>query len=211
MADRGTVGSIVRRRHGWVARTCAGAVTLGVGLALAGCSMTARPTPTASAGPTGAPSATPSPSVRPTRPAPTRPAAMATMDGNGAAAAAVYFIELYGYVLQTGDLTEWNAMSFPDCQFCQSTAKYVQSVYSAGGSFTGGDITAEVVTVHELDGFIGGYPVDLRTTQAATSRLDAAGAQAGSLDQQTNIARFATVFYKGSWTIATVVRLVGAP
>ncbi|MHB1490556.1 MAG: DUF6318 family protein [Cellulomonas sp.] len=187
-----------------------GAVALGVGLALAGCTTTPQPTPTASASATRVPSATPSPSAHPTRPAPTRPVAMATMDGNGAAAAAVYFIELYGYVLQTGDLTEWNAMSFPDCQFCESTAQYVQSVYSAGGSFVGGDITAEVVTVHELDGFIGGYPVDLRTTQAATKRLDAAGAQAGSLDQQTNMARFATVYYKGSWTIATVVRLVGA-
>jgi len=135
---------------------------------------------------------------------------MSTMDADGAAAAAVYFIELYGYVLQTGDLTEWNAMSYPDCQFCTSTAEYVRSVYSAGGSFTGGDITAEVVTVHELDGFIGGYPVDLRTTQAPAERLDATGQTAGSLDEQTDTARFATVYYKGSWTIAAVVRLVGA-
>lgn len=135
---------------------------------------------------------------------------MSTMDANGAAAAAVYFIELYGYVLQTGDLTEWNAMSYPDCEFCSSTAEYVESVYSAGGTFTGGDITAEVVTVHELDGFIGGYPVDLRTTQAATEQLDATGARTSSMDEQTDTARFATVYYKGSWTIAMVVRLVGA-
>ena len=135
---------------------------------------------------------------------------MSTMDGDGAAAAAVYFIELYGYVLQTGDLTEWNAMSYPDCQFCTSTAQYVQSVYSAGGSFVGGDITAEIVTVHELDDFIGGYPVDLRTTQAATEERDATRALTSSMDEETNTARFATVYYKGAWTIAAVARLVGA-
>jgi hypothetical protein len=127
---------------------------------------------------------------------------MSTMDGDGAAAAAVYFIELYGYVLQTGDLTEWNAMSFPNCQFCESTATYVQSVYDAGGSFTGGDITAAVVTVHELDGFIGGYPVDLRITQAATEERDAAGGRSSSMDQRSNLMQFATVYFKGSWTIA---------
>ena len=135
---------------------------------------------------------------------------MSTMDGKGAAAAAAYFIELYGYVLQTGDLTEWNAMSFANCQFCSSTAKYVQSVYSAGGSFVGGDITAEVVTVYELDGFIGGYPVDLRITQAAAKRLDTAGAPAGTTDERTDVVRFATVYFKGSWTVAAATRLVGA-
>ena len=134
---------------------------------------------------------------------------MSPMDGDGAAAAAVYFIELYGYVLQTGDLTEWNAMSFPDCQFCSSTAEYVESVYSAGGSFIGGDITAEVVTVHELDGFIGGYPVDLRITQAAAKRLDAGGTEAGSADGQTDVVRFSTVYYKGTWTVAAAARLEG--
>ncbi len=127
---------------------------------------------------------------------------MATMDGNGAAAAAVYFIELYGYVLQTGDLTEWNAMSFPQCQFCSSTAQYVRSVYAAGGSFIGGDITAEVVTVHELDGFIGGYPVDLQITQAATEERDAAGGRTSAMDQKSNLMQLATVYFKGSWTIA---------
>ncbi len=136
---------------------------------------------------------------------------MSTMDGKGAAAAAAYFIELYGYVLQTGDLTEWNAMSFANCQFCSSTAQYVRSVYDAGGSFTGGDMTAEVVTVHELDGFIGGYPVDLRTTQAATEERDATGTRTSSMDAETNTARFATVYYKGTWTIAAVARLVDAP
>ena len=204
MADRGTVGSIVRRRHGWVARTCAGAVTLGVGLALAGCSMTARPTPTASAGPTGAPSATPSPSVRPTRPAPTRPAAMATMDGNGAAAAAVYFIELYGYVLQTGDLTEWNAMSFANCQFCSSIHKSISSVYEGGGHIEGGSLAAEVLAVHKLDEFIGGYPIDLRVTQQPSSAYSADGTETDSTAVSTKSGRFYTIFVNGAWQIADV-------
>jgi uncharacterized protein DUF6318 len=188
----------------------AAAVVAGAALALTGCTTGAPPPTPATTGPSASPPSTPTPAPSPRRPAPTRPAAMSTMDANGAAAAAVYFIELYGYVLQTGDLTEWNAMSYPDCEFCSSTAEYVESVYSAGGTFTGGDITAEVVTVHELDGFIGGYPVDLRMTQAPAERLDATGAPAGTADEETDVVRFATVYYKGSWTIAAATRLVGA-
>ena len=130
---------------------------------------------------------------------------MSTMDGKGAAAAAVYFIELYGYVLQTGDLTEWNAMSFPDCQFCQSTAKYVQSVHARGERIVGGDLKAEVLAIHELDSFVGGYPIDLRVTQEPASVYAADGTEDGAMAGATKSGRFHTIFIDGAWQIAEVV------
>ena len=130
---------------------------------------------------------------------------MSTMDGNGAAAAAVYFIELYGYVLQTGDLTEWNAMSFPDCQFCSSTAQYVRSVHNKGDRIEGGDLKAEVLAIHELEDFVGGYPIDLRVTQEAARVYAADGTVDGSLAGSTKSGRFHTIFIDGAWQIAEVV------
>ena len=129
---------------------------------------------------------------------------MATMDGNGAAAAAVYFIELYGYVLQTGDLTEWNAMSFPQCQFCSSVHRSITSVYEAGGHIEGGSLSAEVIAVHELDGFIGGYPIDLRVTQQSSSAYSADGTVTEATAISTKSGRFYTVFVNGAWQIADV-------
>jgi len=187
--------------------TLATAVAVGSSLALAGCTTGTPPEPTtpATTSPSAGPSGTPSPTPSPRRPAPTRPAAMSTMDGNGAAAAAVYFIELYGYVLQTGDLTEWNAMSYPDCQFCTSTAEYVRSVHEKRERVEGGDLTAEILAIQDLDGFEGGYPVDLRVTQEPATLYSADGAKDGSLAGSTKSARFHTIFINDAWQIIEVV------
>ena len=129
---------------------------------------------------------------------------MSTMDGNGAAAAAVYFIELYGYVLQTGDLTEWNAMSYPDCEFCTSVQTSIPAVYANGGRIEGGDLSAEVLAVQDLDSFIGGYPVDLRVTQQASRVYSADGTVSDSTTVSTKSGRFYTIFVNGAWQIAEV-------
>ncbi len=122
----------------------------------------------------------------------------------GAAAAATYFIELYGYVLQTGDLTEWDAMSFPTCDFCKTTHEFVVTTLGAGGSFSGGVTTAEVITVHPLAELEGGYPVDLQVTQGPTVRLDAAGKQMSNFEGSVATARFHTVYANDAWRILGV-------
>ena len=126
------------------------------------------------------------------------------MTPTGAAAAATYFIELYGYVLQTGDLTAWDAMSYRTCQFCNATHEFVASTFRDGGSFVGGTTTAEVLAVHALAELEGGYPVDLRVTQGPTGRLDAAGAQVTSTEGSVSTARFHTSFINGAWRILGV-------
>ncbi|MBO0919783.1 hypothetical protein J1G42_02950 [Cellulomonas sp. zg-ZUI222] len=81
--------------------------------------------------PTPSPSPTTEPSQDATTP-PDRPAAMATPDADGAAAAAAYFIALYPYVYATGDLTEWRALADPACEFCNSVAGEVEVLHSRG-------------------------------------------------------------------------------
>ncbi|CAN5334337.1 hypothetical protein BH11ACT1_BH11ACT1_32410 [soil metagenome] len=38
----------------------------------------------------------------------------------GAVATATYFLQLFPYALNTGDVTEWDALSHPECKFCAS-------------------------------------------------------------------------------------------
>jgi len=117
-------------------------LVLGAGLVLAGglaaCTNGegAEPDPTetlSSIGPTAAPSAEPT-ADGPEVEKPVPPEAMARDDVAGAEAAAQYFLELYPYVHATGDLTEWDAMSAPGCQFCKSVRDGVLAMHSSGES-----------------------------------------------------------------------------
>ena len=106
---------------------------------MAGCTggsdpvQTVRPTGTLS--PT--PSATPS-EVAALPTAPARPAAMDAAGPAGAAAAASYLMQLYPYVLATGDLAEWDALSADTCDFCANTRAEVQELQAAGLRSVGG-------------------------------------------------------------------------
>ena len=66
-------------------------------------------------------------------PEPQRPEGMDEFTPQGAAATAEYFLSLYPYVYATGDLGAWQAMSDPDCNFCNTVAEKVTARHAAGG------------------------------------------------------------------------------
>lgn len=72
-------------------------------------------------------------SAVPTKPTgiepPQKPAAMSTPDEDGAVAAAEYFLRMTTYAAATGDTTELEAMSGPDCQFCESYLAGLEKLY----------------------------------------------------------------------------------
>lgn len=70
-------------------------------------------------------------------------------DLDGAEAAAQYFLQLYPYAYNTGDLTEWEAMSHPECAFCASVIDRVTALHAEGGYETGGEMVVEEVTASE--------------------------------------------------------------
>lgn len=162
-----------------------GAALTGVGLllvgALAGCSEGSgtQPTPTDAASATAAtstPSVTDEPSSSPTADVPEVPKpvpsdAMRRDDVAGAEAAAVYFTELYPYVYSTGDLTEWKAMSHPECIFCNSVIENVEELVAAGELLRGGEI--EILQVESSDPAPGYefFAVDLGIRQQPTVRV----------------------------------------
>lgn len=145
------------------------AFALAFTLSVAGCTDSATPAASSSPSPTVAsPTATPEPS--PSRSAaPQRPATMDRDDVEGAIAAAQYFLELYPYAYNTGDLTEWKALSHPECIFCASVVEGVEELHASGGYQTGGEI--EWVSVSAQSGISDSRAaVDLIARQQSTQQ-----------------------------------------
>jgi hypothetical protein len=154
------------------------AVALAVGL-LGGCSFaraepsaastSARLAATASPTPTTAP--TPSPTATPK---PERPAAMDTVNLNGAIATAEYFLSLYPYVYNTGDLTDWKALTHPECIFCASVVANAERMHELNQHQVGTDTTVDSATGVEVDPGAW-FTVDINCTQGPWSVTDDAG------------------------------------
>ena len=67
-------------------------------------------------------------------PKPERPAGMDELSPEGLRLAGEYVLALYPYVYATGDLSDWQAMSTPECGFCNSVITNVTELHSSGGS-----------------------------------------------------------------------------
>ncbi len=130
------------------------------------------PTPTPSPVPSVAPTSGPGQDV--TKP-PARPAALdgpATEDN--AIAVAKYFTALFTYVVSTGDFTEWDALSGPDCRFCASGREKVEEIFAAGNHGTGGAVDLGFGSAAP-DGN-GRFVVDVQFTEYPSQVVDAQGA-----------------------------------
>ncbi|MFI2755224.1 DUF6318 family protein [Cellulomonas sp. P22] len=119
--------------------------------------------------------ATPTPTPTPTStasPKPERPAAMDDVSVEGAIAVATYFISLYPYVYNTGDLTEWNTLSHPECIFCASVVEGVTEMHASERRIEGASVTVTSSTgVDVTPGYF--YSVELDARQRAGTEVDA--------------------------------------
>jgi hypothetical protein len=99
------------------------------------------------------------------------------MDGpgvDGAVAAATYFLSLYPYVYNTGDLAQWKAMSHPECVFCASVVTGVEEMVAKGNHQEGASVTFESSSGRELDPGAA-FVVDLQVRQEPTTEVSAVG------------------------------------
>ena len=163
-----------RRRHRYrPARAAVGAVVVLAAL-LTGCTgePTAEPSPTrtATASPTASPTPTPT-----TTPEPERPAAMDDPGVDGAVAAATYFLSLYPYVYNTGDLTAWKALSHPECIFCASVVTNVEEMHAQGHRQEGPSITVRESAAREVDPGVF-FSVEVEVVQGPSAEFDRQGA-----------------------------------
>ena len=86
-------------------------------------------------------------------PKPERPAGMDELSPEGLRLAGEYVLALYPYVYVTGDLSDWQAMSDPDCGFCNNVITKVTKLHAAGGWVdpTPYEVVAETYGVSEED------------------------------------------------------------
>ena len=171
-----------------------GVVLVGaLAVALAGCTPTATvdptPTPTPTPAPTSTQTQTPTPTSTPsptTTPKPERSAAMDTVNLDGAIATAEYFLSLYPYVYNTGDLTDWKALAHPDCTFCASVVANVEKMHALGHHQDGADMAvASAVGVEVTAG--SWFSIDIDAVQAPWAELESSGA---IIDQKTSEVTF---------------------
>lgn len=173
---------------------------------LAGCAVDQSPDPsprltTERPSPTTSP-ASPAPSPARSE-APERPAAMARDDVEGAIAAAQYFLELYPYAYNTGDLTEWRAMSHPDCVFCASVIENVEELHRTGGYEIGGRLLFLRVSARNPLPGNEYYAVDFRIDQEPGMRFSSEG-DGTEFEGGPSVARLALARENSSWRVREV-------
>ncbi len=179
-----------------------------VGLVVAGCTDD-EPDPRPSVEETVEPSPTETPEPEPAETSPTkpeRPAAMDRDDAEGAAATAEYFIELYPYVMTTGDTAEWEAMSLPECQACAGFIDQARTIAERQDVFSGGEITATVGDpgLYVRDVATGIQPLDLEFRQEAMSISDTEGTEIFSSAAEASTKRVEMGMRDGQWTVVTI-------
>ncbi|MFD6164095.1 DUF6318 family protein [Oerskovia sp. NPDC060287] len=183
------------------------ALVIGMGVVLGGCS---TPAPEVEKTPpvvSQAPSPTPTPTPTPTGPVkPERPADMDRTDEVGAAAAATYFLELYPYVMATGDFVEWDAMTWAEtCEFCTIVRAESVTTKENGHIYTGAALELSAVTVGALDTLIGGYPVTANYIQSPHREETRSGVIVSEDDGSAGRLQIDTLSTDEGWKILALI------
>ncbi|MEP7795448.1 DUF6318 family protein [Sanguibacter sp. 25GB23B1] len=168
-------------------------------LTLGACTADPEPSspPSATSTPTADDEATTAPSEPPAPPE--KPAAMANDDEAGARAAADYFLALYGYTLQSGDVTLLDAFCHDESSFCATTEQEVADQTEAQERFVGGDIgwTGEPAISRQDDSSM--YVLKGEITQAPLEVLGPDGDQVSSSLTGSYSGGVAVFFDSGAW------------
>ena len=174
-------------------------------LLVAGCDddppATPSPEPTAAS---ESPSASPSPSATAVVVAPERPKAMDDDGPAGAEAAAVYFLELDGYIMKTGDTAEWKAMSLKSCEFCANRLDQADEITANDLTWAGGNVTARVTHTYEQDPPTGAWPIDVDVKVEPATVTDEKGAEVLSDKGGEQKYRVEIALKDGAWSVIGV-------
>lgn len=179
--------------------------SLAMAFGLAACTTSKpSPTPSVSSSPSPSLSVRPTPSSSPTW-LPVRPDSTKSEGLDGAISTARFFLSLYPYVYQTGDLSGWQAMSHPDCEFCKSVSDNVTRMVAQGSRAVGGDL-ASTVSGATLDQAGGLSEITLRIEQQAGYVLRSDGTQSDAHPRGGYTAHVYPRWVGGLWVISGVNR-----
>jgi hypothetical protein len=106
-------------------------LTLVAGVAVAGCTPRAEPSPLPS--PTVSASASESTAASPSATPPTMPAAAQGTSPKAAKAFAQHYFDLINYSARTGDTDALRRLGTKDCVSCEAIASNIEKIYNSGG------------------------------------------------------------------------------
>jgi hypothetical protein len=135
---------------------------------------------------------------------PERPEAMKRKDAKGAAAAAEYFIELYPYVMATGDTEEFEAMSHRACGFCDDALEQAKKIRSRNETWKGGETRGVLLETYKRDEITGIYPLDFEVEQAAAQIVNAEGATVFEGKDERATYRAELGWKSGAWVVVEI-------
>jgi hypothetical protein len=128
----------------------------------------------------------------------------------GARATALYFIQLYRYVLMTGDVKDFDRIVIPGkggCDFCDSTRADALKYKKKHWKYTGGEITGKVVKTYLYDDLFSAYPLDVRIHEMPSVVRDPAGKKVDGGDGDSPLVRVEVIRAGNIWKILTVATL----
>lgn len=128
-------------------------------------------------------------------------------DAEGAAAAAEYFIELYPYVMATGDAAEFERMSHKACGFCSGTLSDARDIAADGKQYDGGATVATLIQTFERDELTGIFPLDFRVEQASARVVDPSGSQVTTTEAKVGDVRVEMGRLEGEWVVVGIADL----
>ena len=154
--------------------------------------------PTIAPSPTQSVAATPSPT---STPKPERPAAMDAVTVDGAIATVTYFMELYPYAYNTGDVTQLKELSHPECIFCKSVTDNAVQMHARGEHQEG--TPTQVLSSSGVEVNPGyWFSVDARVQQGGWQVLDTEGRVVDSDPAiKTYAMNFAVIHQDGRWLV----------
>ena len=209
----------------------AGVVAVVVGLVLGGCSGGSDAGPTTSPAPAvvsptsgltpgpvvTTPAATPA--TTPTAAssgagkgpaAPVRPKGMDAKTAEGARKTALYFISLYPYVMATGDMKDFDALSVygkDACGFCNGSRSDVRKYQKKHWTYTGGQVKAKVVHTYAYDELFAVYPLDVQVDQKVAIIRDKTGKLVKREAANSTLDRVEVIRVGKGWKILTIANI----
>ncbi|ADG76185.1 hypothetical protein Cfla_3306 [Cellulomonas flavigena DSM 20109] len=128
---------------------------------------------------------------------------MSSSTAEGAAATAEFFMtDLYPHIYRTGDLTEWDVLSSPDCTFCNNMRSKITEMLAAEERVEAGAMSASnTATTEQREGTW--YLVSTRLSQEDSTRIDSSGTPVSTTPGGTVDALIA-LSWDGGWHVDEV-------
>ena len=127
---------------------------------------------------------------------------MSTVDAETAEAVAVYFLELYPYVYATGDLSDWNLLSHPECVYCADTRQGVEAMMTAGHHSLGGLSLLTNTTSTQVSDRM--WTVHTSLSQAPSQTVTASGQVIEDFPERVEYEMEVVVTHETNWLVRGV-------